>query len=189
MWEQAKPDRTDLLRQGDLIVGVPFPKRGTVLLLGTGLSGSVRPNRKAVVLDQCCTVENRLTVLLGLVGSTAPLAEGHQFLRALRSDDASAGSVYAYYEHLLSPHQALPTKTDSHPIIMLLERLSLAFKELSGMRELQDQRVARMTPLGRAQLRAKLAAHFANPEAEDGRWLQANGYDMMGRSSTEAPHS
>ncbi len=183
MWEEGLPAPDASLRQGDLLQGVPFPKRCAVTLTADGVRGPVSPSKHVVVLDQSCTVQQRHTVLLGVVGATAPLNPGHQFLQALEALDPKVGP-YSYYEHLLAPHATLDVAPGKRCTIKLLERVSLTAKDEEGLAWLRPHRVARMTPLGRARLRAKLAAHFGSPEDEDLAWLRDNGFDEMGMTIT-----
>jgi hypothetical protein len=179
VWESELPDVSDKLRQGDLIAGVDFPRIDRLRVAPTQIEGVVRPNRSVIVLEQCCSIDYQHSVLLSEVGRTRPLPPDHRYLAALRSRDAS-GLPYAFYEHLLEPHPALDPGPDRYSVARLLYRFS--FIDLDGalLLDLQSRRVARMTPLARAHLRSKLAAHFGAPEDTDEAWLRSHGYDGRG---------
>jgi hypothetical protein len=122
-------------------------------------------------------------MLLAEVGRTSPLGPDHRYLAALRSRDA-AGLPYAFYEHLLEPHAVLNPGPNRYSVVKLMNRFSFIDPGGALLGELQSHRVARMTPLARAHLRSKLAAHFAAPEETDEAWLREHGYDARGEPHT-----
>lgn len=186
MWTDDLPGLDDDLRQGDLLDLQYMPLRGSWTLDANGLASDVKIGR-ALVLDRCCTVEQKHTVLLAVVGrvgiSTDP---DHRFTRALRGTSAESGRPYAFYEHLLEDHpEALPGGGDRKAwVAKLVDRVSLASNSSDGFVELRKRRVARMTIPARAQLRTKLVAHFGRPENDDAAWLAENGYNVFGIAET-----
>lgn len=180
MWEHSLPDESDHLRQGDLLHLQAMPKRGGMQLTDQGLESTVKAGQRAVVLERCCSVEQKRTLLLAKVGRAVDGGPEHQFSVALRSLDPTVGP-YAYYEHLLNPLAGiLPQQGGKLWIVQLLERISIAAVDHDQLQPFRARRVARMTVPARAQLRAKLAAHWARPEAEDAIWLDANGFNAAG---------
>jgi hypothetical protein len=191
VWEDELPAESDELRQGDLIRGITFPKRETVRLTDVGIQAEMRPDRYAVVLDRCCTVEQRGTVMLAEVRHMGRPREGTRYLNGLLADSNTPPSAElrpALYVHLLEPHAEMPVRRGDMAVIDLLNRVSLILPE-DERRELRLKRIARMTPLARAQLRWKLIGHFGRADDEDSLWLHEHGYDDIGRTTIYMPAS
>ncbi|MDR6117288.1 hypothetical protein QE370_000472 [Aeromicrobium sp. SORGH_AS981] len=144
------------------------------------LRASVYASRNAVVLDQCCTVEQKHTVLLGRIGEVRRLPDDHQLMVSLRTDAPSEGVSYSKYFHLLEPTDALADKPNKVWVVELVERVSIGEKNLEDLQWLTNFRQARMTPQARARLRARLVFHFANSERDDQEALASAGLDEMG---------
>jgi hypothetical protein len=184
VWDSAVPAQDDPLRQGDLLTGIPFPRRGTLTLTAEEMRAAVYPSRSAVVLDQCCTVEQQHTVLLGRVGEVRRLPAGHKLAQALEATHPEAGKPYAKYMHRLDeldPH--LPWKANKVWVIELTERVSVAAKTGEDLAWMRSLRSARVTTVARALLRAKLLFHFSETATEDTEALVKLGYDNLGRPS------
>jgi hypothetical protein len=158
----------------------------------SGIDAVMRPDRYAVVLDRCCTVENQGTVMLAEVREMKRPKDGSPLMEGLLADsnyNPAAGARPTLYTHLLQPHPELSAKQGNIVFLDLLNRVSLILPEDDDRRALRLKRVARMTPLARAQLRWKLVGHFGRAEADDTQWLQSHGYDDFGRliPADEAP--
>lgn len=161
---------------------VPFPRRGTMTLTVDELRANVYPAKPAVVLDQCCTVEQKHTVLLGRVDEVRRLPPEHSLIQALMAEDLSPGKPYSKYLHLLDPIPgALPDKPKKLWVINMVERLSIGVKSVDDLAWMQAKRVARMTPLARAKLRRRLMFHFSTVADEDAAALAEAGFDSLGR--------
>lgn len=146
------------------------------------LRANVYPSRFAVVLDQCCTVEQKQTVLLGRVGEVRRLPPEHELAQAMAADDFVEGKPYSKYFHLLDPiDKLLIDKTNKVWVIEMVERVSIGEKDLEKLRWLQEKRVARMSPLARAKLRRRLLFHFTSVAQEDVQELESAGFDRLGR--------
>lgn len=181
MWVQP-PAQSDTLRQGDLLTALPFPRRGTLELTPEEMRAAVYPSRSAVVLDQCCTVEQQHTVLLGRVGQVRRLPPDHRLAQALEASHPAPGKPYAKYLHRLDdldPH--LPHKSNKVWVIELTERVSVAVKSEEDLAWLRSLRISRMATVSRAVLRAKLLFHFSEVATEDKDQLDALGFDKLGR--------
>jgi hypothetical protein len=125
VWEDALPDESDELRQGDLVEGIGFPVRATVKLSDQGLEAEVRTGRYAVVLDRCCTVENHGTVMLAEIRSMKRPKDGSRYMAGLLADSNSlqTGEVRpALYAHMLQPHSRLNVKQGNIAVVDLLNR-------------------------------------------------------------------
>lgn len=143
MWSADLPELTDELRQGDLLVGVPFPKRGQVRLESSGLSARVK-DANVIVLSGCCTVEQRHSLTIARVIQTKPLAEDDRYALALRNLDPRLGS-YSWYTHLLEPHASLPPLEPGRlRVIDLMDTLTLLGADASAFAWLRELRTARM---------------------------------------------
>lgn len=179
MWLPDVPDADAELRQGDLIVGIPFPKVGTIRVTPEGMTAETDANATAVVLDQCCTIEQRHVVLLGRVTSREP---DERMMRSLTNLDPSLGKTYSAYMHLLDPHDAMPAKKNKRKVINLLDRLQFTAVDRDQFQWLREKRKARMDVASRAHLRLRLAVHFGRVEDIDDRpALKALGLDDFGR--------
>lgn len=169
---------TDELRQGDLIVDVPFPRVRSLRVDSAGVKGNVRPSRTVVVLDRCCTVQQKHAVTLAEVIVAQP---SETYWTALRATMRVEGEPYAVYEHLIDAGLLPQLPPDRCHVIKLLDRFSFIDEPGATRESLRSKRVGRMTPLGRAHLRAKLTVLYTAPEQDDRDWLLAHGYDMSGR--------
>lgn len=187
MWEEALPGVDDMLRQGDLLVDVPSPRRGTFSLAADGLAADVYGARRAIVLDQCCTVANKHTVLLARVSDNVrKLPAENQMTQSLERMVPEPGMPYAKYVHPLQDlEEHLPTRPSKRWVVEMLERVSLPVKDLDDLQWLQELRVARMTPLARAHLRLRMQVHFTDLAEEDVEALAAAGLDRLGRPTAE----
>lgn len=175
MWEAVTPAEQELLRQGDLLVDVPFPRRGTYTLTPEELRASTQPGRLAVVLDRCCTVEQKHTVMIGKVSRFSRPAAGSNMEAALVAQPG-LGVAYSRYAHLLQPLDPhIPNPPKKVFVIDLTERVSIPFDDEAQMKWLTNHRVARMTALARASLRTRLSLHFSEPAGEDVDELAAMG--------------
>lgn len=181
MWEPTLPDAADNLRQGDLLRLQPMPRRGGMTIDETELSSTVKV-RYALVIEQCCTVENHHTLMLAKVDRIRRLPDEHRYMVALRGTDPAAGQLYAYNEHLLDELDGhLPHAENKLWAAYLLDRLSYAAKAEEGsLHDFQIRRVARMTVPARALLRAKLSLMLGRPEKDDAAWLAENHRDERG---------
>lgn len=182
MWEPHVPDADDLLRQGDLLSDVPFPRRGTFELTPESLRADVYPKRHAIVLDQCCTVAQKYTVLIARIGVVRRLPPEHQMMQSLARMVPEPNLPYAKYLHpLMELGDHLPFLEKKVHVVEMTERLSLAVKGEAELGWLQQQRVARMTATSRAHLRLRMAAHFTEVAEDDVEELQQAGVDKLGR--------
>lgn len=178
MWVEDLPAVDEELRQGDLLVDLPFPRTTTVRLTAEGFMAEVDLGAVAIVLDHCCTVEQKHVVLLGRVKSQGL---NERMLAGLRNVDPQLGT-YSRYMHLLESHLAVPTKTGKHKVINLLDRVQLFGQNSEDLHWLREKRVARMRVVERAHLRQKLAVLFGRVEEEgDLPALRAEGLDTFGR--------
>lgn len=188
-WLPAAPAADAELRQGDLLVGIPFPTWGSVRLTTDGLTGEVAEKDTAVaavVLDHCCTVEQRHIVLLARVMSRDV---NDNMMRTLTNLDPTPGKPFSPYMHLLDPHDALPTKKNKRKLINLLDRVQLAGEDAAAFEWLRAARVARMDVVSRAHLRLRLAVHFGRAEEEDDLpALEELGLDTFGRPEPPVIH-
>lgn len=181
MWEQTLPDAADPLRQGDLLRLQPMPRRGGMTLTANEITSTAKA-RLALVIEQCCNVENHHTVLLAKVDRVRRLDDDQPFMIALRNTDPTVGQMYAYNHYLLEElPEHLPYAENKLWTAYLLDRLSFAAQAGSeDLSEFQTRRVARMTIPARAQLRAKLALMLGRPEEVDAVWLADNQLDERG---------
>ncbi|MFL6060646.1 MAG: hypothetical protein ACJ72E_05400 [Marmoricola sp.] len=180
MWEPDLPDVSEHLRQGDLL-DLAAPIRGTSTLTNEWFTVEMKP-AMVLVVDHCCTIEQKCTVMVVAVSRQGrPADPEHPMLQALQHVHPVAGEPYAFYEHLL---EDLPGILEAHPkklwLARLLERVSVAAIDHDHLAPLRTARVGRMTRPARAQLRAKMMAHVGRAEAEDAAWLADNGYDEFG---------
>lgn len=179
MWLPNPPAIDEELRQGDLIVGIPFPKTATVKLTPKGFGGDVDDDVTAVVLDHCCNIEQKHVLLLGRVTSRGV---NERMLATLTSVDARPGQPYSRYMHLLEPHAELRPKKDRRSVINMLDRVQLFGESKDDLSWLRERRVARMNVVARGHLRLKLAVLFGRVEEEtDAPELKARGLDTFGR--------
>lgn len=185
MWLPSPPALDQELRQGDLLVGIPFPKASTVKLSGAGLAAEVADSVSAVVLDHCCNIEQHHVVLLARVQS---MAVSERMLEGLKNVDPSRPGPYARYAHLLGEHASLPAKKGKHKVINLLDRVQLNGSGKDDFAWLREARAGRMSTIARAHLRLKLATHFGRAEDEDSALLMAEGLDLFGRPTPPVHH-
>lgn len=181
MWlaEPVEPD--DDLRQGDLLVDVPFPPPHSVLLTASGLTAPVEP-APVLALGHCCAVESHHCLVLARVVPTHALLETDPKLRALRNVGNPKVKGYARYAHLLATHQSLPIlEADRYWTVDLREQLHIRYPDKAGSQWLRDSRVARMTVVARAELRLRLAVLAGRVEDGDRDVLRDLGLDEFGR--------
>jgi hypothetical protein len=178
VWVPYAPDVGENLRQGDLLVGVAFPRAGTVELSVDGLRGDVDEDVSAVVLEHCCNIQQRHVLTLARVKSQS--AKG-AMMAALQNVEPTVGKPYSRYMHLLDAHPALPTKSGKVKVINLLDRVYLLDGGDDAFLAHRQRRVARMNVVARAHLRLKLTVHFGRAEEEqDLPALEALGLDEFG---------
>jgi hypothetical protein len=177
VWLPA-PDPSEPLRQGDLLLDVPF-----VALVGEpvaddqGLAKVRVRNRPAVVISQCCTIENGDSVEVAQISNTAPLRPEQPFFQGLMNTDwppvASRSTVSAAFP--IGPVDGhLKPKSDGRVLTVDFTRTTNFLGDLAW---LQAKRVARMSPEARRLLRLRLALHWSREEPEDGRILRDLGID------------
>lgn len=179
MWASRLPPPDEGLRQGDLLVDVPFPVRGAVRLTPEKLEAPVKPSA-VMVVAHCCTVQQRRSLTLAKVISNAAMPDDHPFLKALRNVDPQIGD-YAFYAHLLDPHPSIPVKNNKVRLVDLVDTVTLIGQSLDDFDWLRAKRVARMTTVSRAQLRQKLTVLTGRAEPDDREILAAEGLDSFGR--------
>jgi hypothetical protein len=188
-WLPFAPATDAELRQGDLIVGIPFPTFGSVVLTTDGLTGAVGEKDAkvdALVLDHCCTVEQKHIVLLARIMSREV---NEAMMQTLINLEPGAGKPYSRYMHLLDPHEKLPAKKKRRKIVNLLDRVQLSGDGGDAFQWLCEARVARMDVVSRAHLRLRLAVHFGRAEEEeDAPELRALGLDDFGRPEPTVIH-
>jgi hypothetical protein len=187
MWEETAPNVVDDLRQGDLLAKMFLPR--TRLPLSIARPPGVEPSenqhaliqlgrpRYFLVVSQCCTVENDKVAAIAPIKSTAVLHEDvydAHFSSTPPQSDEQPGYVFA--AHAIEPFLAL------HPPPVFGSRLLVAdFLEIhtysGNLTVFQEQRIARMTPVARRDLRSRLMAFWGRAEDGDKEALRKLGYD------------
>lgn len=178
------PELDDPLRQGDLLANLPFPRRGTLELTVDEMRAAVYPSRYAVVLDRCCTIDQKWTVLVARVGTVKMPPVGHKLREAFEAGaHFQEGKPYSKYFHPILSKQ--PELADPGPAkvlgVELLERVSVATKSATELDWLNAKRIGRMKTVDRAHLRSRLMIHFSQAEADDQAELAAQGFDVLGQ--------
>jgi hypothetical protein len=133
VWATRLPAAEQNLRQGDLLLDVPFPERHSITLTDEGLQAAVRPSA-VLVISHCCTIEQRRSVTLARIVSNAAMPDDHPFLRALRNVDPNVGDEYTHYSHLLAPHPSLPTRPKKVRIVELTDTVTVTAPNIGGCR-------------------------------------------------------
>jgi hypothetical protein len=176
VWEPGFPSPSEPLNQGDLISGLLFPKLAlplSTLSIRQAPVGMIECfERPGIIVTQCCVLDKSQTdhVSIAPVRPEGGL-KSHQ-VAALMADnppeddlnEAEGEAVYTYDAFRLEPTGDL--KRDAH------DRLTIAdLKQITSFcgdwEELKRRRTAKMTPVGRRNLRIKLARYFGRSTDED----------------------
>lgn len=160
---------------------VRFPTRGTLRTSHDGIRGDGDEPTFAVVMDNCCTVEQTSTVLLARVGRKKRPQAGSRTELALRAVEPLEGQDYTPYEHVLEPLDPHMPESSRWWVVKLVDRLALSGDSLEDLGWLNELRVARMTVPARVRFRLKIANHFGREVNDDSEWLEAQGLDGLGR--------
>jgi hypothetical protein len=171
VWEPGVPEPTELLRQGDLISGVPFPIFKVEPEIKDTWSQVKWKTYPGVVVSQCCTTQQRKVAEVAAVVRTAPLAVDHGMVVGLTSGwPAEAGAVF--YDGMLLEQVGEvvpPVEGGRYPHAAFRTRVTFT----DDLEWIQQRRVARMTAVARRNLRLRLGAWYARTEEQDAIELAA----------------
>lgn len=173
VWEEGVPDPEELLRQGDLISEVPFPVLKASPDIKDTWSQVKWKRYPGVVVSQCCTTQQRRVAEIAAVVRTAPLSPEHGVVKGLTSGwPATEGAVF-YDGMLLEPVGGVVAEVEGGRYPHVAFRTRVTFTD--DLAWLQQVRVARMTPVGRRNLRLRLGAWYARTEEQDAIELDGSG--------------
>jgi hypothetical protein len=180
MWMSTKPDPSEMLRQGDLLIGLALPRLIWPLAFARAPGDAETTKGQPVVLtaakpvghlvvSQCCTIENQSVIALAEVKSTHPLKDWE--LRAYEMAEPSHSdedTKYVFTAHTLEPFEEFLLRQDGRVFVADLTTI----QSYSGAIEnFQRYRVRTMTPGGRRLLRIRLAYFWGRVEREDEDWF------------------
>lgn len=174
MWLNASVQ--DDLRQGDLVSLAPMPTWPAALLdEPTQTQATVNLKwRHAVVVSQCCTIEQHRFVQLACVREIRQSDSDREAYHALRSTwPPAAGQPYHGYFHALEAHPSLVAKKQDHLFVIDLTRQVILTDALAD--RLATRRVARMTAESRRHLRFRLMYFYGRTEPDDAQELDSIG--------------
>lgn len=176
MWEPGSPSQSEPLNQGDLIFGLFFPKLALPLSITSIRQAPVGIiecfERPGIIVTQCCVLDKKQTDHV----SIAPVrAEGglkpHQVAALMADnppegelDEGEAEAVYTYDAFRLEPIGDLKQDANDRLTIVDLKQIT---SFCGDWEELKRRRTAKMTPVGRRNLRIKLARYFGRSTDED----------------------
>lgn len=180
MWEENLPPLEDDLRQGDLLVRVPFVRLDSRFEPDQQGNAALRVKLKtAIVVTQCCTVEQQHVVSISPVASTRRMAEEDRMYQALLTEEPPPPETVndvPYVNNLF--------RLDPFQDHIRAETGRLKVAELSNVQTftgdtgwLRAARVARMTPRARQLLRFKLNVLWGRVEPTDADALKAAGFE------------
>lgn len=182
MWEDELPEVSQPLRQGDLLRDMWAPTKGSLRVDEHGVSGEAEEQPSfAVVIDNCCTIEQTATVTIARVGRRKRPQAGSSTERGLLALEPIAGEPYTPYEHRLEPLEPYLPDSARWWVVKLPERVTYTAEALEDLAFLNAQRVARMSVVARVRFRLRVVTHFGREVAEDSAWLDAHGLDLLGR--------
>ena len=176
IWARDTPQPEDLLRQGDLILNVPFPVLKVEPEIDPNHNTAVvrMIRRPAIVVSQCCTTQNRSVAELAAVVRTGKISADSPMVRGLMQPyPAKSGQVF-YDGMWLEP---LGSVVPGERAEGRYHHISFAHRVTfnGDLTWLQIKRAARMTPVGRRDLRMRLGAWYSRVEAEDEKLLKHAG--------------
>jgi hypothetical protein len=180
VWDDP-PDADDSLRQGDLLINVPFPALPVPLQTTAAVARreediqaivNVR-HRTALVVSHCCSSNDEYVALAPVTPKRInPLQEA-----ALLAEEPPQGAgldISGYdvaHFRLLSLENVLDDIDPGFHVADLTRILSFS----GGCANLIALRRGRLTPLGRRLLRIKLALFWGRAEQGDAEALEAQG--------------
>lgn len=188
MWQTAEVPKDDPLRQGDLLLYVPFPALGVPLQTTKGTAA--RPEdvqaiirvreRTLLVVSHCCETSNQYLAVAPVVPKRPGGEREERALLAEEPPESANGGDGEYGYDLarfrLEPIDGvLPTLPAPSQQVAELTRI-ISFT--GGCASLTNMRAARLSPEGRRILRIKLALFWGRPEKEDAAYLEANGIPL-----------
>lgn len=185
MWDPGAPAADDPLRQGDLLDGLPIVGRQS----GEPDDGQLTLRAEAktyIVMSHCCTIENHGVVALARVQTLRVPDPPTLFVESLRVrlpvDPAAGVNVPTNY-FLLDPY---PQQVPDGRVKVANFLETRIVDQGSDHSWLTKHRVARMTVLGRRDLRSRLALFWARATEEDEQVLAASGQPLLVAPYTEA---
>lgn len=180
MWLPREEEDADL-RQGDIVGPIAFPKLKYPLRVIRWSNADNIPDagdclftyreRHAMVVSQCCEVENGQAVALAPILPTriAEPVQRQALENYLPPDDPEA--PYAYSQFLIEPiARVLVPKQEN---LTLVADFTQIVSVEATPEALLSSRIAEMNPRARSWLRMKLALFFGRPEQSDIDWLNA----------------
>jgi hypothetical protein len=196
MWRPDLPDKTELLRQGDLLDGfyppkltLPFsyarspedlPRPGQPIVLSADKMG------KYLVVSQCCTIEQRGVVALARVSKVSAKTTEQLDALALEEPSRDPNTNYSFNMHPLDPVEGYLENSIGVLHAADLTTIQTYSKQVV---DLQNMRVAAMTPAGRRRLRIRLQFFWGRVEAEDESWFREKGLPAGPKGARTPPTS
>ncbi|NMO50919.1 hypothetical protein HH310_06900 [Actinoplanes sp. TBRC 11911] len=183
MWLEVAPEKTATLRQGDLLAGLCLPKLSWPLHYARGPEEPPAADQPVVlqsikqsyyiVVSQCCTIEQRGVLSLARVSRISARSDEERQALALEvPSKVEGGPKYSFNSH---PLAALPGHLEENEYSVHAADFTTIQTYASRVTELQDKRVAGMTPSGRRLLRIRLQFFWGRVEAEDLAWFESQG--------------
>lgn len=187
MWEVGPVPSGDALRQGDLLLAVPFPSlpvplastRSTVAREEEARAVLNIRERTVLVVSHCCaTSDSYLAVAPVLPKKIKGEAEERALLAGEppRADDPGEDFGFDLAHFRLEPVE--PALGVLAPSVHHAAHLTRIISFTGGCDSLTSSRVARLDPLGRRLLRIKLSLFWGRPEQEDQEYLEAHGMPL-----------
>lgn len=176
MWLSEAPAEALNLRQGDLLQDVPFPTLADEPSIAQGVVALPARVRDALVVSQCCTIENQRSVALAPLLTMDRRKQREDHLSRLQQQEPPAdGGAFLARLLLLEPVAGLDAKDHHLKVADLTKIVTFTGGEHAW---LQARRIARMSAVGRRRLRIRLAAFWTRVEADDEEELLALGLPL-----------
>jgi hypothetical protein len=180
VWEENLPPIGDDLRQGDLLVGVPFIRLDHRPEPNDQGNAELRVKLKTmIVVTQCCTVEQQGIVSVSAVGSTRRMADDDRMYQALMTEEPpppEAVNEVPYVNNLFRL-EPFGEHIRAEPGRLKVAELSIVQTFTGDGAWLRAARVARMNPRARQLLRFKLIVLWGRIEPTDVDALEASGFE------------